>query len=335
MTVTYDTRHQARIALLRQAVAVRPKSADLILKLADALADRGEYDEFAQLFQRAYRLAPSSRTTLGNWSPETGTEKARKLRDKSQALIDRGVIYSPVVAALAICEAILGNKSEVKRLVDYDRFFAVSRSIIPSRFVETGCDFYKSLTDEIKANVRFYDAPRSKAIRKAWRHDDFMNSNLPACRELAKEIRRRVDQYIARLPVEAAHPFIASTPSEYVIGGWAVISDGASYHLSHVHPKAWMSGVYYVVRPDISRLPETDAGWLRVGPPSQFGVSPTDGWQERTVEPEPGNLVLMPGYFFHSTRAMGVDQERICIAFDVVPLELAGATIGSDEDDEY
>jgi hypothetical protein len=41
------------------------------------------------------------------------------------------------------------------------------------------------------------------------------------------------------------------------------------------------------------------------------------------VAPEPGTLVLMPGYFYHETRPMGIDQERICIAFDVSPIEIA------------
>jgi hypothetical protein len=41
----------------------------------------------------------------------------------------------------------------------------------------------------------------------------------------------------------------------------------------------------------------------------------------------------MPGYFFHGTHPMGVDEERICIAFDVVPVELAGANEDSMEID--
>jgi hypothetical protein len=39
----------------------------------------------------------------------------------------------------------------------------------------------------------------------------------------------------------------------------------------------------------------------------------------------------MPAYFYHGTQPMGVDEERICIAFDVVPRELAGGNPDSDE----
>jgi hypothetical protein len=57
-----------------------------------------------------------------------------------------------------------------------------------------------------------------------------------------------------------------------------------------------------------------------------------DGWGERWVEPKPGTLVLMPGYFFHGTSPMRVDENRVCVAFDVVP---AGLPEYVDEADEY
>jgi hypothetical protein len=94
---------------------------------------------------------------------------------------------------------------------------------------------------------------------------------------------------------------------------------------------AWMSGAYYIVRPDISRAAGTTCGWLRVGPPDGLKPPRNEGWSERMVEPEPGNLVLMPGYFHHSTQPMAVNQERVCIAFDVIPAELKNAANALDE----
>jgi hypothetical protein len=90
-----------------------------------------------------------------------------------------------------------------------------------------------------------------------------------------------------------------------------------------MHPSAWLSGVYYVVCPNVARAPGSRRGWLLIEPPAQHGVSAGMGWRARTVAPEPGTLVLMPSYFFHGTRPMKVDEERICIAFDVLPAELA------------
>jgi hypothetical protein len=323
MAEVFNSHDEARVELLRRALAANPQSATLTYRLADALWDCGERDEFAAVFQRAYQLSPEIEPTLAEWTPEAKSRDGRKLRDKAQALIERGIVYSPVVVALAIGNAILGNRTEVERLLDYDRFFQCSRVAIPA--TSAGDDFFSSLAAEIKAGLRFYDSPDDRAIRKAWRNEAVLRTKTPACKALAAAIRAQVETYIARLPDWPDHPFVASRPRHYVIDGWAVVSGAGGYHEPHIHPHAWMSGVYYVVRPEISRAADTDRGWLRVGPPPKTGLTPECGWQQRIVEPEPGNIVLMPAYFYHDTRPLGVDQERICVAFDVRPIEAAGA----------
>jgi hypothetical protein len=320
MSEVFNSEVDARLALVRRALTAKPNSAELLFKLADALWDHGEPDEFAAVFQRAYRLRPQARLKLGEWTAATKMQKARQLRDKAQALTDRGVNYSPVLAALAISNAILGDRAEVERLVDYEHFFQCREAVVPEKFA--GDDFYASFAAEVKAGLRFYDTPDDRAIRKAWRNEDIFRSQAPACRAFAAEVYRQVEQYISQLPRSGDHPFLASRPQHYVIDGWAVVSGAAGYHAAHIHPYAWMSGVYYVVRPEISRGPRGAAGWLRVGPPPEVGLAPDCGWQEHLVEPEPGNIVLMPGYFIHDTQPLGIDQERICIAFDVIPKEL-------------
>ena len=313
-----------KIALLRQALLGKPKTPALLYQLAEALAEAGEDRESATFFRQAYLLEPSTSLCDANRYTAPGADVA--MRDWARSLIAHGVIFSPVIGALAISEAFLGNDSKVRRLVDYDRFFRCRTVRTPEGFCEPG--FNTLLAAEVKADLKFYDEPDNRAIRKGWRNNGIIESSLTAGRALSKMLREHVDQYIASLPEDSDHPFVASRPSEYVLEGWAVVSDGASHHPSHIHPRAWMSGVYYVVRPPVSLQDGTDRGWLRVGPPKRNRA--LAGWDTRLVEPEPGNLVLMPGYFFHDTRPMAVDEERICIAFDVVPIEIASANSATD-----
>ncbi len=311
---------KARIALLRQAVRAQPQAAALLRQLSEALAEVGELGEAADLFRRAYLLQPHS-CTIAKENDGLGFHDAEKLRDYANALIEHGVAYSLVIAALAISEAHLGNRGAVQRLVDYDRLARDYVVDAPDGYDQTS--FNGALADEIKSDLRFYDAVPAKAIRRAWRQDGLIESQRPATRVWAQTVRREVDRYIAGLPQVSDHPFLASRPTEYVLGAWAVVSDGESHHLSHVHPRAWLSGVFYVVRPAASREPNSRRGWLEVGPPERYGVATAHGWEARAIAPEPGRLVLMPGYFFHGTHPMGVNEERICIAFDVMPVELA------------
>ena len=312
----------ARSALLRQAEQLQLQSPALLCAHSETLAEAGEAREAANVFRRAYLQQPD---TCTNALARIGFDDAEKLRAYSRALIDNGVAYSSVIAALAVAEARLGNSAAVRHLVDYDRLFRSTIMAPPDGYDQTS--FHRALANEIKSDLQFYDVPSNRAIRRAWRHD--MNgSALPASRAWVQAVRREVDRYIAALPHMPDHPFPASRPADYVLGAWAVISNGASHHVSHFHARAWMSGVFYVVRPPVSRDPDNRRGWLEVGPPEErHGVSTAHGWGTRTIEPEPGRLVLMPAYFFHGTLPMGVDEERICIAFDVMPAELAGANV--------
>ena len=319
MTITKTAPDKARIALLHQAVRTQPQSAALLCELSETLAKAAQEREAAEVFRRAYLLEPNICTKA---LACVGFADAGRLRAYSRLLIANGVAYAPVIAALAVAEAHLGNGAEVQRLVDYDRLFRSTIMAPPDGYDQDS--FYAALANEIKSDLRFYDAPPNRAIRHAWRRS-IAGSALPASRAWVRAIRREVDRYIAALPQGSDHPFAASRPSDYVLSAWAVVSGGASYHVSHIHVHAWMSGVFYVIRPPVSRDAANRRGWLEIGPPEErYGVSTAHGWGARTIEPEPGRLVLMPGYFFHGTHPMGVDEERICIAFDVMPVELAG-----------
>ena len=317
--MTRELPAKARVALLRQAVRAQPQSAVLLCELSAALASAGEVREAARLFRQAYLLQPRICTKALTSAEFTD---AGKLRDYASALIDNGVAYSMVIAALAIGEARMGNRAAVQRLVDYDRLFRSYVMDAPDGYDQIS--FCRALADEIKSDLTFNDAPPNRAIRRAWHHS-LTKTALPITSAWLKAVRREVDRYIAALPEASDHPFPTSRPAEYVLSAWGIVSDGASHHAPHIHVRAWLSGVFYVIRPQVSHDADRRCGWLEVGAPEElYGVSTADGWAARTIEPEPGRVVLMPGYFFHGTHPMGVDEERICIAFDVVPVELAG-----------
>src|SRR5947209_2558729 len=259
----------ARIALLRQALPTVPNSTKVLLRLAEALMEKGEMEEAADVFRRAYIQEPFP------WLGRPGTDP-ESLRNEAAALIESGAIFSATIGALAIAEAHLGRVEEVRRLVDYGLFFEDTFLEL-----EDGVDidvFNAALASEVRTNLQYYDEPKGRAIRNAWRDNDVMRSDRPACRIFAAAIRRAAARDIAGLPASSDHPFLKSRPTEFEIEGWANLSDGAGYHKSHIHSRAWASGVYYVVEPAVAREPGSRRGWLHIGPPVDRDVSVEQGW---------------------------------------------------------
>ena len=95
----------ARIALLRQAerMQLQLQSPALLCVLSETLAESGEAREAANAFRRAYLQEPDTCTDA---LARIGSEDARKLRAYSRSLIDNGVAYSPVIAALAVLKRV-------------------------------------------------------------------------------------------------------------------------------------------------------------------------------------------------------------------------------------
>jgi uncharacterized protein (TIGR02466 family) len=98
-----------------------------------------------------------------------------------------------------------------------------------------------------------------------------------------------------------------------------VVLENQGHQIPHIHPSAWMSGVYYVSVPDsVAASTESTAGWIEFGqPPDHYhGKTPP---QLTLVKPQAGFLVLFPSYFYHRTIPFDAAGRRISIAFDVLP----------------
>ena len=63
---------------------------------------------------------------------------------------------------------------------------------------------------------------------------------------------------------------------------------------------------------------DAEAGWLEFNsPPERFHcATPAKSWR---FEPREGQLILFPSWFWHQTLPFKSEDERISIAFDIVP----------------
>lgn len=148
---------------------------------------------------------------------------------------------------------------------------------------------------------------------------DLFEQRHPLVDALKQRIASAIDRYIAALPQDPAHPFLARRGATWCFAdSWSSRLASGGYHTNHVHPHGWLSSAYYVAVPNGVGREGSFAGWLQFGAPD-FDAGVVDPVQCR-IEPKPGRLVLFPSLFWHGTAPFSDAEHRLTVAFDVVPV---------------
>ena len=139
----------------------------------------------------------------------------------------------------------------------------------------------------------------------------------PEIQAARKKILASVREYVAQLPPAVnGHPLLGTTRGGLKFSGsWSVQLSAQGHHVSHTHPRGWISSALYISLPPAGKIGKPPAGWIRFGvPPTGLGVD-LPAYLE--VEPRPGRLVLFPSTMWHDTVPFD-DGERLVVAFDVI-----------------
>ena len=87
------------------------------------------------------------------------------------------------------------------------------------------------------------------------------------------------------------------------------------FQKSHIHPTAWLSGVFYL---NVPKNLKKNQGALKL---AQYGYDypKKKGMKEFFFKPKNYDLIIFPSSLFHSTIPFVSNESRCVIAFDVVP----------------
>jgi len=209
-------------------------------------------------------------------------------------------------------------------LADYERFVMPIEIEPPSG---DRAEFMAAVAGELHALHNVTHQPADQSLREGTQtRGNLFDRRSPMIQALAGQIRRQVEERIAELPSDAAHPFLSrNTSHARFIGSWSVRLRSGGYHVSHIHQEGWLSSALYVQLPDSvveagrsAAAGEPSDGALTFGVPSaQFGL---DLSPRRIERPEVGRLVVFPSYFWHGTLPFRSESPRLTVAFDMVPV---------------
>jgi tetratricopeptide (TPR) repeat protein len=356
VTLAAQRRDTEAIAAYRAALALNPRSAAACLNLGSLLQVEEKLDEAVALYERAVALAPGlaqAHVNLGTAlhargdaaggaaamrralalagdNPQIEANLAQMLRQigdaaGAEAAFRRALAKDPAhafaKAHFSIFLQQVGRREEARTLLDYPRLLRTRRlgkvEGWPSLAALNG-----ELARYIYGHPTLMPDPPGKAIRQGRQTLEIFTGGAAPIAALQHFLETSVADYIATALSAPSGPYRVPAPPRWRLEGWAVILRSSGYQLAHFHQGSLVSGVYYVQVPrTVAASRGAEAGFIKFGEPVAGAVDADTPAPLLTaaVKPEEGLLVLFPSSFWHRVVAFEGEEDRICIAFDVVP----------------
>lgn len=307
------------LAAFQRALAINPDYATAHYNLGTAFKSLGKLEEAIAALRRAVAIDPSAvdvRANLAGYQLEKGDPGAALVTCDACLQVDPRHRLALTFKAIALDR--LGRRDLTRFLVDLERFIESQLVGKPAGFSDLD-HFNAALAHHVRTHPTLEPDPTDHATRFGKHTGNLLVEPKGPMATLENVINDAVANYLQALPADPNHPFLASRPQHWRLAVWAVVMERQGHQLPHTHPDAWISGVYYPKLPQIVNGPgEQQAGWIEFGRPLAEYLGAIEP-EVMAVQPREGLLVLFPSYFYHRTIPFDTDEERISVAFDVVP----------------
>ncbi|MEO7386545.1 MAG: tetratricopeptide repeat protein [Gammaproteobacteria bacterium] len=309
-------RHAAAVPLLEAALHAGPDDMALI-NLGVSLQQLGRATDAIGALEAALRVNPDNARAAADlttvYSAEGRGEAALRV---SGEFLKRHPGERLVLASRGLALRDAGQADAARALVDLERLVKVREFPVPRGFADAS-DFNAQLAALLRADSSLLASPLSKATRggaQTGELDPDSSAILMAFRDV---LNAELGTVIGELQRDgyAGHPVMAWASDRWTLRLWGTLLAPGGHQLPHLHPLAWLSGVYYVATP-----PQLgDDGALEFGEPPPRVAARVDP-ERRRIAAVPGRLVVFPSWFWHRTLPFAQLGDRISVAFDVMPM---------------
>jgi Flp pilus assembly protein TadD len=294
-------------ASLRQAIALKPDFDKARLNLGILLYEGRQYNSAVEQFDLIDLQESKIYSIRCSYMQDAESIFFQKL----ESLISQGELNA-VIGSLICCAEIKYKtkklnpfcnkplayilKTQLSERYDFTNIFIkTAREILADNSVS-----YKSqghLTNGIQTSGNFF------AMKRVY------------VTEIENIIRAEIENY--RLTFEGCQEgFIRKWPASYDIFGWLVSMQSGGNLKPHMHDTGWITGSIYINVPAKSKSNDGNLV-LRMGDQKDFLQA--DKSQESIVNVVTGSLCLFPSSLLHHTIPFAEEENRIVLAFDVIP----------------
>jgi len=329
------------IGLIKNAISIKPDYAEAYSNLGNALQQLGQFDEAVAALNKALAIKPNygqARFNLGVLLYEnsqykeaaeqfklTNFEKSKSFLLKSlyeldakslfydqlDDLISQGEI-NPVIGSLCSRSHIrYGSKRPNPFCNDPLKY------ILKTDLIEQ-CDFSNVFVETAKKILN--DDTVSHKSQELLANGYQTAGNLLLLKiDLMEELKRILDSEIEKYRLffkDSEEGFIRHWPTSYSLKSWLISMTSGGELRPHMHENGWISGSVYINVPFKSK---PDSGNLVVCIDEEEYSTSANKNLKKSIDVVTGSLCLFPASLIHYTIPFESKEERIVLAFDVIP----------------
>lgn len=310
----------------RHALALQPQNAAAALNMGEAALLSGDRDGAERGFARALDLDPTfAKAAISHADLMLSAGNPAGAIDRIERFLVRNPGQPSALAFKALALRDAGRAADAAEISSIDRFVLPLTIAAPDGY-ESLEAFNAALAAHVARHPTLMPSPVSHATRHGLHSGELLTGDLGPMQAFADLVLGGFRTYCGRFEGAPAHPFLDRMPADVRLSIWAVVMEEGGHQVPHIHPSAWLSGVYYVEVPASVRADDAShAGWIEFGrAPDDIHVASDPAVE--TFLPAPGRMLLFPSHFYHRTLPLAGNARRISIAFDVMATGATPAT---------
>jgi tetratricopeptide (TPR) repeat protein len=296
----------------KKAIAIKPDYAETYIYLGVMLQEHGRLKEAEENYSQAIRLKPDFIKAHNEMLHCLYLmDKKSLLFDQLDYLIKQNKANS-VVGSLT-CRSALRYGEEKLNIFCNEPLEHVLHVDLKSRynFEEIFVLNARAILNEEKRSHRKQDL-LSNGYQTS---GNLFNIGNDFTDQMQKAIRLEIERY--RTNFESSEEgLIRKWPAEYRLYGWLISMKSGGELQPHIHDVGWLSGSIYInVPPNL----KNDSGKLVVALGKDSDVTNSRQNSKKVIDVVTGSMALFPASLMHHTIPFESEEERIVLAFDVVP----------------
>ena len=329
-------------ASYRKAIAIKPDLAEIHNNLGATLHELGRLKETEASYSKAISLKPDYEAALYNlgiWYCGQGKYKeaaelflkSKNFKNSQSHLLkcwyflnQQSLFYEQLesLASQGITDAIIGSfgcRAEIKFGIEKANTFCSS----PINYVYK-TDLRKKYDFEEKfVKSTFFilnDTGAQNRSQNLLTNGLQTSGNLFALEnilidEIKRIIQLEIENYILYFK-DSKEGLIKNWPNDYSLHGWIIRMKNGGALRPHMHENGWISGSIYINVPPKLNIND---GNLVVCLEDDAFLSESQGNKMKIIDVKTGSLCFFPASLLHYTIPFESEEERIVLAFDVIP----------------